>query len=81
MLKYASGETPQVGDKVADGMGTSWKGIVLKIHSPNHEPPFELSDGELVTEALVIKYDEINNEVIEEDPEDELILVSRGKNG
>jgi len=82
MLKYYSGEIPEIGDVVADGIGTSWQGTVIQIHGLDHDPPFELFDGEsiqIVAEALVINYNNQRDSVIEENPEEELILISRRK--
>ncbi|MCP5078988.1 MAG: hypothetical protein GY951_13155 [Psychromonas sp.] len=82
MLRYASGEEPKIGDQVADGMGTSWEGVVISIIGPNNDRPFTINDGDSTTsisEALIIKFDNLADEVIEENPEDELVLLARAK--
>jgi hypothetical protein len=81
MLRYNSGEEPKVGDKVRDGLGTSWQGVVIDIHGPNHKPPISLDIGsglERIEEALVIEYENLRDPVIESSPEDELVLIERG---
>lgn len=83
MLKYYSGEKPEIGDHVADGLGSTWLGVVIKIHGPEDEPPFELDDGDsiqVISEALIIQYANLKDPVVDESPQDELILISRRKN-
>lgn len=80
MLRYYSGERPEVSDVVQDGCGTSWIGTVTEIISPENGNTFGLADGdsaELIDCALMIDFEELKGSVIESEPENELILLRR----